>query len=250
MDIASTPRRCGTACAPDCGDTVTRVRVKAIGQGVGYGLVAAAVYGLLLFWPAGTFDYWQAWAFLAIYGGFSLACCLYWGLTNPAVLQRRLRGGPKAEARLTQKLASTALITAFTAVFVVSALDHRFGWCAAPTTVSVLGEILVVLGLTLSVLAVAQNGYAAANITVEDEQPVISTGIYGLVRHPMYSSLLVTMIGLPLALGSYWGLAGALISVPILVVRILDEEQLLTQELGGYRQYTRRIRYRLVPHFW
>ncbi|MEB3031352.1 methyltransferase family protein [[Mycobacterium] nativiensis] len=226
------------------------MNAKVIGQGVGYGLIAAAVYGLLLFWPAGTFDYWQAWVFLAVYGGLSIACCVYWGLTNPAVLQRRLRGGPKAEARLTQKLASTALITVFTAVFVVSALDHRFGWSAVPTAVSVLGEVVVVLGLGLGILAVVQNGYAAANITVEDEQPVISTGMYGLVRHPMYFSLLVTMVGLSLALGSYWGLTGALVSVPILVVRILDEEKLLTQELAGYPEYTQRVRYRLVPYLW
>jgi len=226
------------------------VNVKAIGQGVAYGVTAAAVYGLLLFWPAGTFDYWQAWVFLAIYGVISIACCLYWGLTNPAVLQRRLRGGPRAETRLTQKLASTALITAFAAVFVLSALDHRFGWSAVPTAVSVICEVVVVAGLSLGVLAVVQNGYAAANITVEDEQPVISTGMYGLLRHPMYFSLLVTMVGLAPALGSYWALAGALISVPILVVRILDEERLLTRQLAGYRDYTRQIRYRLVPGIW
>lgn len=226
------------------------MNVKAISQGVGYGLIAAVIYGLLLFWPAGTFDYWQAWVFLAVYGVISIACCIYWGLTNPAVLQRRLRGGPKAETRLAQKLASTALIAAFGSVFLVSALDHRFGWSAPPTAVSVLGQVVVVLGLCLGILAVVQNGYAAANITVEDDQPVISTGMYGLVRHPMYFSLLVTMVGLALALGSYWGLAGALISVPIVVVRILDEEQLLTQELSGYREYTRQVRYRLLPYLW
>ncbi|MGB3520741.1 MAG: isoprenylcysteine carboxylmethyltransferase family protein [Mycobacterium sp.] len=226
------------------------MNVKAIGQGVGYGLIAAVVYGLLLFWPAGTFDYWQAWVFLAVYAVISIACCIYWGLTNPAVLQRRLRGGPKAEPRLAQKLASTALIAAFGSVFVISALDHRFGWSAPPTAVSVLGQVVVVLGLCLGILAVVQNGYAAANITVEDNQPVIATGMYGLVRHPMYFSLLVTMVGLALALGSYWGLAGTLISLPILVVRILDEEQLLTQELSGYREYTRRVRYRLLPYLW
>lgn len=172
------------------------------------------------------------------------------GLTNPAVLQRRLRGGPKSETRLAQKLASTALISAFTAVFLVSGLDHRFGWSAPPTTVSVVGQVVVLLGLGLGVLAVVQNSYAAANITVEADQPVVSTGLYGLVRHPMYVSLLITMVGLPLALGSYWGLAGVLVSVPIVVVRILDEERLLRQELPGYREYTTRVRYRLLPCLW
>lgn len=97
---------------------------------------------------------------------------------------------------------------------------------------------MVAAGLGIGILAVTQNSYAGANITVEAQQPVIATELYGLVRHPMYFSVLVTMIGLPLALGSYWGLAGALTSVPILVLRIRDEEELLTQELGGYRTYT------------
>lgn len=224
--------------------------MKIIGQAVGYGLVATVLWGVVLFWPAGTFDYWQAWAFLAIYAVISIACCVYWGLTSPGVLQRRLRGGPAAESRPAQKFASTALIGAFTATFVVSAIDHRFGWSTPPTEVSILGLVAVTLGLCLGVLAVVENGYAAANITVENEQPVISTGMYGLVRHPMYFSVLVTMIGLSLALGSYWGLVCVLVSLPILVVRILDEEQLLAQELSGYREYTRHVRYRLLPYLW
>lgn len=226
------------------------MNAKVIGQGVGYGLVATALWGLLLFWPAGTFDYWQAWAFLALYALVSVACAIYWGLTNPAVLQRRLRGGPKAETRPAQKFASTALIAVFTATFVVSALDHRFGWSAPPTAVSVLGLVTVTLGLGLGILAVVQNSYAAANITVEGEQPVMSTGLYGVVRHPMYFSVLVTMIGLSLTLGSYWGMVCALVSLPILVVRILDEEHLLGQELRGYRDYTGQVRYRLLPYVW
>jgi len=224
--------------------------MKIIGQAVSYGLVATVLWGLLLFWPAGTFDYWQAWTFLAIYVVISTACCIYWGLTNPAVLQRRLRGGPAAESRPAQKFASTALIGAFTATFVVSALDHRFGWSTPPTAVSILGLMTVTLGLCLGVLAVAENGYAAASITVEDEQPVTSTGLYGFVRHPMYFSVLVTMVGLALALGSYWGLVCVVVSLPILVVRILDEEKLLTQDLRGYRDYTHRVRYRLLPYLW
>lgn len=224
--------------------------MKVTAQAIGAGLVTAALCGLLLFWAAGTFDYWQAWTFLAVYTTISIAYCVYWGLTNPAVLQRRLRGGPKAETRIPQKLASTALVVAFAAGLVVSALDHRFGWSAPPTAVPILGEALAVLGFGLGVLSIMENSYAAANITVENEQPVISTGMYGLVRHPMYFAALVTMIGIPLALGSYWGLVGALAYVPILVVRILDEEQLLAQELSGYREYTRHVRYRLLPYLW
>ncbi|PQM48644.1 hypothetical protein C1Y40_01150 [Mycobacterium talmoniae] len=135
-------------------------------------------------------------------------------------------------------------------MLVVSALDHRFGWSTAPTAVSVVGDVVLAVGLGLGILAVAQNSYAAANVTVEAEQPVISTGLYGLVRHPMYFALVIMMVGIPLALGSYWGLAGAVGGVPFLALRIADEEKMLTNDLVGYRAYTQQVHYRLLPYVW
>lgn len=223
--------------------------MKLIVQTVGYGFIAIVVFGLLLFWPAGTFDYWQAWVFLAIYA-VGIASSLYWGIRNPAVLQRRLHGGPAAETRAAQKLAMTGIFAAFTAVLVVSALDHRFGWSTLPVAVSVLGDVLVAAGLGMGILAVVQNSYAGANITVEAEQPVVSTGLYGFVRHPMYFSLVIMMVGIPLALGSYWGLAGLVLGLLSLALRIQDEEDMLEHELAGYPEYTRKVRYRLVPFVW
>lgn len=223
--------------------------MKIILQTVGYGFVALAVFGLLLFLPAGTFDYWQAWVFLAIYA-VGVASSLYWGIRNPTVLQRRMRGGPAAETRAAQKLAMTGIFAAFAAVLVVSALDHRFEWSTVPTPVSVLGDVLVAAGLAMGILTVVQNSYAGANITVEAEQPVVSTGLYGFVRHPMYFSLVLMMIGIPLALGSCWGLAGLVVGVPSLALRILDEEDMLEHELAGYPDYARKVRYRLVPFVW
>ncbi|HTM85366.1 MAG TPA: isoprenylcysteine carboxylmethyltransferase family protein, partial [Mycobacterium sp.] len=169
---------------------------------------------------------------------------------NPALVQRRLRGGPAAETRTVQKLASTGLFVAFIALIVVSALDHRFGWSTPPAAVSVVGLVLVAAGFGIGILAVTQNSYAAANITVETEQPVISTGLYGLVRHPMYFSVVITFVGIPLALGSYWGLVLVLPGLAVLVVRILDEEKLLAQELSGYSDYRQQVRYRLLPYLW
>ncbi|OHV04215.1 methyltransferase family protein [Mycobacterium talmoniae] len=224
--------------------------MKLILQTVGYGFFALVVFGLLLFWPAGTFDYWQAWVFLAIYAVAAVAPTLAWGPRNPAVLQRRIRGGPAAETRAAQKLAVTGLFAAFGSLLVVSALDHRFGWSTAPTAVSVVGDVVLAVGLGLGILAVAQNSYAAANVTVEAEQPVISTGLYGLVRHPMYFALVIMMVGIPLALGSYWGLAGAVGGVPFLALRIADEEKMLTNDLVGYRAYTQQVHYRLLPYVW
>jgi protein-S-isoprenylcysteine O-methyltransferase Ste14 len=135
-------------------------------------------------------------------------------------------------------------------MFVLSALDHRFGWSAVPAAVAVLGDVLVAIGLGVAMLVVVQNGYAAANVTVEAGQTLVSTGLYRWVRHPMYTGNVILMIGVPLALGSYWGLVFLLPGVALLVLRIRDEERLLTEELGGYREYTQRVRYHLIPHFW
>ncbi|MGH3632606.1 methyltransferase family protein [Mycobacterium sp.] len=223
--------------------------MKIILQTVGYGSIAVVVFGLLLFWPAGTFDYWQAWVFLAIYAA-AVGSSIYWGTRNPAVLQRRLHGGPAAETRVAQKLAITGLFTAFAALLIVSALDHRFGWSTLPAAVWVVGDVLVAVGLGVGILTVVENSYAAANITVEAEQRVISTGLYGFVRHPMYFSLVIVMVGIPLALGSYWGLAGLVVGLPFLALRIEDEENMLEHELAGYPEYAQKVRYRLVPFVW
>ncbi len=225
--------------------------MKTIAQTMGYGCIAVVVFGVLLFWPAGTLDYWQAWVFLAIYAAaVVVAPSIYLGTASPAVLERRLHGGPAAETRIAQKLAITGLFAAFAASLVVSALDHRFGWSSLPTAVSVVGDVLVALGLGMGTLTVVQNNYAGANITVEAEQPVISTGLYGFVRHPMYFSLVIMMLGIPLALGSYWGLAGLAVGVPFLALRIEDEENMLEHDLAGYREYAQKVRYRLVPYVW
>jgi protein-S-isoprenylcysteine O-methyltransferase Ste14 len=160
-----------------------------------------------------------------------------------------MKAGPAAETRTLQKLVVTALIMAVVAVLVVSALDHRFGWSHVPVPVIVVGNILVALGLGVSQLVIIQNSYAAASITVEAGQKVVSTGLYGLVRHPMYVGTLVMLIGTPLALDSYWGLLAVVFVAPILAARI-DDEKMLRQELDGYDEYTQKVHYRLVPGVW
>jgi len=119
-----------------------------------------------------------------------------------------------------------------------------------PTTVCLVGDVLVAIGLGIAMLVVIQNSYAAANVTVESDQDVITTGLYGLVRHPMYTGNVIMMAGIPLALGSYWGLMLLIPGIAVLAIRIRDEEELLTHELTGYREYTDQVRYRLVPYVW
>jgi protein-S-isoprenylcysteine O-methyltransferase Ste14 len=224
--------------------------MKVLGKGFVSATLGLLAFGLMLFLPAGTFHYWQAWVFLAVFALATWIPSVYLMRTNPAALERRMRAGPLAETRTLQRIVVTVVYICFPAMLVVSALDHRFGWSSVPTMVILVGDILVAVGLGIAMLVVIQNGYAAVNVTVEAEQKVVSTGLYGLVRHPMYTGNVVLMVGVPLALGSYWGLVFVIPGLIVLVLRIRDEEELLDQELSGYREYTRQVHYRLVPYVW
>lgn len=216
---------------------------------------ASSVFGLivlsaLVFLPAGTLNYWQAWVFIATFMVVTIFPSIYIARTNPAALQRRMHGGPRAEARTIQKILITGAWLGLVALLVISAYDHRMGWSSVPAWVCLLGDVLLATGLGIAMLVVIQNGYAAATVTVETGQTVVSGGVYTFVRHPMYVGNMIMMVGVPLALGSYWGLVFVVPGVVALMLRILDEEKLLTHELAGYREYTQRVRYRLVPYVW
>lgn len=224
--------------------------MKLLLQAVAASLSGLVFFSVFLFWPAGTFNYWQAWVFIAIFTVVSAGPTIYWGLRKPEVLRRRMRSGPIAETRPAQKVATVGIVAIVVAMSVVSALDHRFGWSQVPVSVVVIGQILVAVGLGLATMVVNQNSYAAATITVEADQPVISTGLYGIVRHPMYAFALIMIVGMPLALDSYWGLVTVVPAAAVLALRIVDEEKMLRQELAGYDEYTHKVHYRLVPGVW
>ena len=213
-------------------------------------VVGLAVFGLILFVPAGTLNYWQAWVFIATFSASTTLPSIYLARTNPATLQRRMRVGPGAEARTIQKIVIVVAFLTLFAMMLFSAFDHRMGWSAVPAWVCLLGDVLVAAGLGIAMLVTIQNAYAAANVTVETGQTLVSGGAYKFVRHPMYLGNVIGMVGIPLALGSYWGLLFVIPGLLVLVFRIRDEEEVLTGELDGYREYTRRVRYRLVPYIW
>jgi protein-S-isoprenylcysteine O-methyltransferase Ste14 len=213
-------------------------------------VIGFAVFLLLVFWPAGTFDYWRGWAFIAVFAAATMIPSLYLAATNPAALKRRMQAGPAAETRPLQKIIITFAFLWMGAMIVVSTLDFRFGWSSVPAAVSVIGDVMVAVGLLIAMITTIQNGYAAANINVESDQKVVSTGFYALVRHPMYFGNVVLMLGIPLALGSYWGLLFVILGLVVLAVRILDEEKVLAQQLIGYTDYVQRVHYRLVPGVW
>jgi protein-S-isoprenylcysteine O-methyltransferase Ste14 len=224
--------------------------MKTVGKSVLSAIVGLAGFGLMLFLPAGTFSYWQAWVFLTVFALATWIPSVYLLRNNPAALERRMRVGPLGESRMLQKLVISVAFFSLVAMIVFSALDHRFGWSPVPATLCLVGDALVAIGLGLAMLVIIRNSYAGATVTVETEQKLVSTGLYGLVRHPMYTGNVIMMAGIPLALGSYWGLIFVIPGLIVLAVRIRDEEQLLTQELTGYREYTQQVHYRLVPHVW
>jgi len=191
--------------------------------------IGLVILGLLLFVPAGTLAYWPGWAFIVVFTVMTNAIGLYLAIKDPAALERRVKFG---------------------ATLVVSALDWRLGWSAAPLWVVVLGDALVAGGLYLTLVVLQQNSFAASTIETMAGQKVISTGLYGLVRHPMYLGALIMTVGMPLALGSYWGLLVLVVVVPVLMLRIGDEETMLLGELRGYADYRQKVRFRLIPGLW
>ena len=205
---------------------------------------------LLLFVPAGTIHYWQAWVYLSIFTGASALTTLYLTKKDPALLQRRLSGGPLAEERPAQKFIMLCTSMGFIALLVVSALDHRYQWSAVPLAVVVTGDVLVAIGFYLIARVYRENTFTSATIEVADNQRVISTGPYAIVRHPMYASGSLYLLGTPLALGSYWAFVAIGATMPFLIWRLFDEERFLAENVAGYSEYQQRVRHRLVPFVW
>ena len=222
------------------------LNVKAFG-GLLFLLIVMAA---LLFPPAWTLDYWQGWAFLTVFGASALAITVYLMKKDPKLLERRLQAGPTAEKERSQKIIQTITLIMFIAVLVVPALDHRSHWSAVPLYVAIAGDVLVALGFLIIFFVYKENTFASATIELAPEQKVISTGLYALVRHPMYMGALFLFVGIPLALGSWWGLLGFALMTPALIWRSFDEEKFLAKNLRGYVEYKNKVRYRLVPFVW
>jgi protein-S-isoprenylcysteine O-methyltransferase Ste14 len=222
---------------------VRTVFIKALG-GLLYIFV---VLSGLIFLSAWTFDYWQAWIFLAVFMISTAAIFIYLAKNDPDLLARRVK---TAEKTKTQKIIRFLVNVTFTVVIVASVLDHRFAWSAISLRVVLVGDTLVVLGMLIIFLVFRENTFTAQTVEVEAGQKVISTGPYALVRHPMYVGGLVFILGIPLSLGSWWGLFIVVLFTPVMVWRILDEEKLLAKGLPGYAEYRNRVKYRLVPSVW
>jgi protein-S-isoprenylcysteine O-methyltransferase Ste14 len=225
---------------------MTGLNIRAIG----WLLVLLVVMSAVLFVSAWTFNYWQAWVFLSVFGLSSLAVTVYLMKNDPKLLERRMHGGPTAEKELSQKIIMSAASIGFAAILIVPALDHRWHWSAVPPYAVIAGNILIVLGWTIILFVFRENTFTSATIEVAADQRVVSTGPYAVVRHPMYSGSLLYFLGIPIALGSWWGLLVGILMMPVFVLRLFDEEKLLARNLPGYSEYMDRVKYRLVPFVW
>lgn len=210
-------------------------------------IVSFIVLAVLLFVPAGTLDYWQAW----VYGFMLMACVSFVGVYflahDPEFLERRM----KLREKETRQKAVQKLYTAmFLISFVLIGLDKRFGWSSVPAEVSLAADAVVLLGYAFIFLVFKENSYAGRTIEVVKGQKVVSSGPYAIIRHPMYFGMLFFYGATPLALGSYATLPLFLLIIPILILRIRNEEQVLRKELSGYKEYCKKVRYRLVPLVW
>ena len=223
---------------------------KLIVQALGTFLSGALLLGVLLFLPAGTFHYWQAWAFIVVFMITLTVFGVYFSIKDPALMERRKQAGPAAEQSTLQKIVATLAFASLVGLFVLGGLDHRFGWSAMPSFVVWFGDVLVVVVFFLYYLVFKANSFGASNIRVEENQRVASAGPFSFIRHPMYSVGVLFFAAIALGLGSWWTLLLIVVAIPVLVLRILDEEKLLEKELPGYKKYEQKVRYRLIPYIW
>jgi protein-S-isoprenylcysteine O-methyltransferase Ste14 len=204
----------------------------------------------LLFLPASASHFWQAWIFLAVFFAPALAITVYLMKNDPELLERRMSGGPTAEKEPAQKIIMLLVSLGFIGLMVLPALDHRFGWSEMPACVALAGDGLVLLGWIAIYFVFKTNTYAAATIQLARDHKIISTGPYALVRHPMYAGGLLMLLGMPLALGSWWGLLIIVAMMPALIWRLFEEEKFLVRNLAGYVAYQRTVPYRMIPLVW
>ncbi len=206
-----------------------------------------ALVGLLVFLPAGTLLYPGAWLLLGLLfvPMLTAGICLF--VASPDLLRRRLDSKEK-QSRQKGVVGASGLM--FLVVFVVSGLDHRFGWSRIPLWVTLAAAILFLLGYGLYGMVLRQNAYLSRTIRVEEGQQLVDTGLYRIVRHPMYFATLLLFSAMPLLLGSWYGLIPIAAYPPILIVRLKHEEALLCRELPGYRDYCHRVPHRLLPFLW
>jgi len=210
----------------------------------------AVALAVLILLPAWSLAYWQGWLLWLHVCIWCFGLTLYFLKRDPALAERRMEVGAKAEHLPSQKRIQVFNSFAIVTLFVVSALDAGSRWSSMPLAGIMIGHGLVALGFLIIAVTLRENSFAAATVTVAEGQRIVSTGLYAWIRHPMYAGALILCAGIPLALGSWWGLVVLPLLLAGLVARLIDEERHLVAHLAGYADYCRRVRHRLVPGLW
>jgi protein-S-isoprenylcysteine O-methyltransferase Ste14 len=208
------------------------------------------IMALMLFLPAWTVRFWEAWIYWLLFSVLSVVVTLHFLKHDPRLVESRLRAGPTAEREKSQKVIQTLTVILWCALIIIPGIERRFYSSRIPTALVLLGDALVAVGYYIIFLALRENRWAASIIEVQPGQRVISTGLYGVIRHPMYSGGVLMIFATPLALGSLWGFVCAVLLCGNITARLLDEERYLSKNLPGYTEYCRKVRYRLIPYLW
>ena len=220
---------------------------KLLSQAVVKFLAGVLLVGLLLFLPAGTFDFWQAWVLLGILFIPMFAAGLVLLKKNPELLAKRLNA-KEEQAEQKEVVLFSGLM--FLAAFILAGLNRRFGWIVLPAWVTYAAAAVFLLAYALYAEVLRENAYLSRTVEVQENQKVIDTGLYGIVRHPMYMATLFLFLSMPLVLGSVISFIVMLAYIPIIARRIRNEEQVLEEGLEGYSEYKKRVKYRIIPFVW
>lgn len=203
--------------------------------------------GLLLFLPAGTFDFWQAWLFIGILFVPMFFAGIVLMIRQPELLRKRLDA---KEQQQEQKWVVALSGLMFISVFVVAGLNRRFGWFLLPDWAVYIATAIFLVAYAMYAEVMRENVWLSRTVEVQENQQVVSTGLYGIVRHPMYAATLLLFLSMPLVLASPWSFFIMLLYIPIIALRIRNEEQVLERELKGYTEYKQRVRYKVIPFIW
>jgi protein-S-isoprenylcysteine O-methyltransferase Ste14 len=211
-------------------------------------IVFFMVFAAFIFLPAGTLGFWQGWVFFAVFCVSTLFITIYFLFKDPALIERRIKTGEK---RKKQKVfQSIAGFLFFAGLLVLPGVDYRLSWSSVPDSIAILSSLFVLLGFLVVFMVFKTNSYTSATIEVSEGQKVISTGVYSIVRNPMYFGAVLILVFMPMALDSLWGLIPSLFICIFVILRLLDEEKVLLKDLDGYSAYCEKTRYRLIPYIW
>ncbi len=210
-------------------------------------VLAIIVLVLIFFLPAGSIKFWEAWVYMGILFTPMIFVLIYLLKKDPELLERRMKMKEKEEP---QKVFVKLSILVFLTAFIIPGFDYRFEWSEVPFVVIIIADLFIFIGYLLFFLVLKENTHASRIIEVGKGQKVISTGPYAIIRHPMYVAVLMMYILSPLALGSYWAVLAVLPLPALIILRIKNEEKILIDKLSGYREYTQKVKYRLIPYIW